>query len=100
MSKSEEKEAISKLTTSSEDKEAISKLTKSVVHQFEGNLIQAQKHLKELTDTQENLIASVKAENAKYNDTINTIDVESMLSRTKMYYQKLLSIRKDMTNLS
>ena len=49
MSKSEEKEAISKLTTSSEDKEAISKLTKSVVHQFEGNLIQAQKHLKELT---------------------------------------------------
>jgi len=80
-------------------KDSLDKLVKGVMSQMQPQYEASQATLRDVCKSQHILIETVQAENAKFDDCSALKEVIQVMEQAKLYHNKLLTIKKDMSML-
>ncbi|KAK6187856.1 hypothetical protein SNE40_005789 [Patella caerulea] len=79
---------------------SVSKITDGLVHNILPSLEKAKVSLDEALKNQDVLIETVQQENAKFSDCNSLEHLVALMLEARVYYNKLMTVKKDMTMLS
>ncbi|KAJ7311033.1 hypothetical protein JRQ81_006630 [Phrynocephalus forsythii] len=78
------------------DTKAVEQLTEGLISHYLPDLQRSKLSLKELTQNQEVLLDTLQQEISKFKECNSVLDINALFSEAKLYYSKLVNIRKEM----